>query len=109
LHYDVHLANKVFELLLQAGDKVGLPLGPLQAISDHFSSAAIKERVEALLAELERAVRRHDKTFAGLVAELNSSGFRETLLTATAETARIENYKKIERFAPSAGARACRT
>jgi hypothetical protein len=101
--YDVQPANRVFELLLQAGDKVGLPLGPLQAIRDHFSGAAVKERVEALLVELERAVRRHDKTFESLVAELNSSGFRETLLTATAETARIENYKKIERFAQVLG------
>lgn len=101
--YDVQQANQVFELLLQAGEKVGFPLGILQAIRGHFSGKAATERVEALLRELESAVRRHDKTLSSLASESNSSGFREALLTATAETVRIENYQKIQRFAQVLG------
>jgi hypothetical protein len=101
--YDAQAPNPVVNLVLAAGEKVGLPVGPIIAIRDHFSNAAVKERVEALLVELERAVRRHDTSLQNLETQLTASGFREALLAAAAETSRVENERKIERFASVLG------
>jgi hypothetical protein len=101
--YDQQPKNLLFEYALSAAAKIDPLYGVVKAITDHFSDAGARERVEALLCSLESVLRWHGKRIDELRDRVDSPEFVETLIVAVDHTTRTSNMRKIQRFADLLG------
>ncbi len=97
--------------LLKAALKLAAPFceaaGLLDALEELFSVNSERQRVAALLAALERVIRRHEESIQDTSEKIKSPVFIETLLTAVNEAAHTTDLNKVERLARVLGNTLC--